>query len=78
MPSRRCSCPRRRAWATASQQASLANWLEVVGQVFDGKLSFRCIYSNRRFRQGTITAFMDQFQAELRLLIEHCLQVQAN
>ncbi|NPA20650.1 MAG: amino acid adenylation domain-containing protein [Gammaproteobacteria bacterium] len=61
-----------------SQQASLANWLEVVGQVFDGKLSFRCIYSNRRFRQGTITAFMDQFQAELTLLIEHCLQVQAN
>ncbi|MGG6352097.1 amino acid adenylation domain-containing protein, partial [Pseudomonas putida] len=61
-----------------SQQASLANWLEVVGQVFDGKLSFRCIYSNRRFRQGTITAFMEQFQAELVLLIEHCLQVQAN
>ncbi|MNC68587.1 peptide synthase [compost metagenome] len=50
----------------------------MVGQVFDGKLSFRCIYSNRRFRQGTITAFMEQFQAELVLLIEHCLQVQAN
>ncbi|MBC3409979.1 amino acid adenylation domain-containing protein, partial [Pseudomonas sp. SWRI51] len=61
-----------------SQQASLANWLEVVGQVFDGKLSFRCIYSNRRFRQGTIDALMQQFEAQLLLLIEHCLHVQGD
>jgi len=60
-----------------SQQARLANTLEVVGQVFGGQLSFRCIYSHRRFRRGTIDALMAAFQAQLTCLTEHCVQVQA-
>jgi non-ribosomal peptide synthase protein (TIGR01720 family) len=59
---------------TYSLEAGLGNWLEVVGQVFDGKLSMRCIYSTRRYRPSTIETLMQQYQAELEALVEHCLQ----
>ena len=59
---------------TYSLDAGLGNWLEVVGQVFDGKLSMRCIYSTRRYRPSTIETLMQQYQAELEALVEHCLQ----
>ncbi len=58
---------------TYSLDAGLGNWLEVVGQVFDGKLSMRCIYSTRRYRPSTIEALMQAYQAELEALVEHCL-----
>jgi amino acid adenylation domain-containing protein/non-ribosomal peptide synthase protein (TIGR01720 family) len=60
-----------------SLDANLGNWLEIVGQVFDGKLSMRCMYSTRRFRPGTIETLMQQYQAELEALVEHCLQQSA-
>lgn len=59
---------------TYSLEAGLGNWLELVGQVFDGKLSMRCIYSTRRYRKATIDGLMQQYQAELEALIEHCLE----
>jgi non-ribosomal peptide synthase protein (TIGR01720 family) len=59
---------------TYSLEAGLGNWLEVVGQVFDGKLSMRCIYSTRRYRPSTIETLMQHYQAELEALVEHCLQ----
>jgi non-ribosomal peptide synthase protein (TIGR01720 family) len=60
-----------------SLDANLGNWLEIVGQVFDGKLSMRCMYSTRRFRPSTIETLMQQYQAELEALVEHCLQQSA-
>ncbi|VVO19238.1 non-ribosomal peptide synthetase [Pseudomonas fluorescens] len=56
-----------------SLDAGMANWLELVGQVFNGRLSFRCIYSTRRYRTSTVDRLMDDYQAELQALIEHCL-----
>jgi amino acid adenylation domain-containing protein/non-ribosomal peptide synthase protein (TIGR01720 family) len=56
-----------------SLKANLGNWLEVVGQVYDGQLAMRCIYSSQRYRAGTMDALMDDFQRELEALVEHCM-----
>ncbi|OIN52091.1 non-ribosomal peptide synthase/polyketide synthase [Pseudomonas costantinii] len=56
-----------------SPQAALGNWLEVVGQVYDGRLSMRCIFSTRRYRAQTVEQLMREYQAELEALIEHCV-----
>ena len=58
-----------------SPRARLANWLEIVGQVYDGSLSLRCVYSKRRYRAQTIEALMESYRDELELLIDHCLCV---
>ncbi|MBV4544413.1 non-ribosomal peptide synthetase, partial [Pseudomonas vlassakiae] len=57
-----------------SPVARLGNWLEVIGQVYDGCLALRCIYSTRRYRPETVQALMDSYCTELELLIEHCLE----
>ncbi|MBP5968581.1 non-ribosomal peptide synthase/polyketide synthase [Pseudomonas iridis] len=56
-----------------SLQANLGNWLEVVGQVYDGQLALRCIYSTQRYRASTMESFMQDYQRELEALIEHCM-----
>ncbi|TBU87892.1 non-ribosomal peptide synthase/polyketide synthase [Phytopseudomonas dryadis] len=56
-----------------SLKANLGNWLEIVGQVYDGQLALRCIYSSQRYRAGTMDALMQDYQRELVALIEHCM-----
>ncbi|WP_129973115.1 MULTISPECIES: non-ribosomal peptide synthase/polyketide synthase [unclassified Pseudomonas] len=56
-----------------SLKANLGNWLEIVGQVYDGQLALRCIYSSQRYRAGTMDALMQDYQRELEALIEHCM-----
>jgi non-ribosomal peptide synthase protein (TIGR01720 family) len=56
-----------------SLQANLGNWLEIVGQVYDGQLALRCIYSSQRYRAATMELFMQDYQRELEALIEHCM-----
>ncbi|MFJ5239425.1 non-ribosomal peptide synthase/polyketide synthase [Pseudomonas neuropathica] len=56
-----------------SLKANLGNWLEIVGQVYDGQLALRCIYSSQRYRAGTMDALMSDYQRELEALIEHCM-----
>ncbi|QAX84357.1 non-ribosomal peptide synthetase [Pseudomonas sp. DTU12.3] len=53
--------------------AGMANWLELVGQVYNGRLAFRCIYSTRRYRTSTVERLMADYQNELQALIDHCL-----
>ncbi|WP_339544190.1 amino acid adenylation domain-containing protein, partial [Pseudomonas sp. RA_35y_Pfl2_P32] len=55
-----------------SPSAPLANWLEIIGQVHDGRLGMRCIYSRKRYRPETVQGLLDAFQAELHSLIEQC------
>ncbi|MFJ4068427.1 non-ribosomal peptide synthase/polyketide synthase [Pseudomonas sp. NPDC089996] len=57
-----------------SPVARLGNWLEIIGQVYDGCLALRCVYSTRRYRPQTVQALMDDYRVELELLIDHCLQ----
>ncbi|UWF47514.1 non-ribosomal peptide synthase/polyketide synthase [Pseudomonas sp. N3-W] len=56
-----------------SLKANLGNWLEIVGQVYDGQLALRCIYSTQRYRAQTMDGFMQGYQQELEALIEHCM-----
>ncbi|WP_207267288.1 non-ribosomal peptide synthase/polyketide synthase [Pseudomonas sp. FW300-N1B4] len=56
-----------------SLQANLGNWLEIVGQVYDGQLALRCIYSSQRYRASTMELLMQDYQRELEALIEHCM-----
>ena len=56
-----------------SPHAALGNWLEVVGQVYDGRLALRCIFSTRRYRAETVEGLMRAYQEELEALIEHCV-----
>ncbi|KAA0984731.1 amino acid adenylation domain-containing protein [Pseudomonas sp. ANT_J12] len=56
-----------------SLKANLGNWLEIVGQVYDGQLALRCIYSTQRYRAQTMDGFMQGYQHELEALIEHCM-----
>ncbi|WP_263262541.1 non-ribosomal peptide synthetase [Pseudomonas sp. RIT-PI-S] len=51
-------------------QAPLGNWLEIVGQVYDGRLTFRCLYSTRRYRAATVEALVQALEAELQALVE--------
>ncbi|QHD01245.1 hypothetical protein PspS04_13155 [Pseudomonas sp. S04] len=55
-----------------SPSAPLANWLEIIGQVHDGRLGMRCIYSAKRYRPQTVQRLLDAFQAELHSLIDQC------
>ncbi|NIE78212.1 amino acid adenylation domain-containing protein [Pantoea sp. Ap-967] len=58
-----------------SLEAPLGNWLEMVGQVYDGRLSIRCVYSTRRYRAATVERLMQRLQYELQALIVHCVSV---
>jgi non-ribosomal peptide synthase protein (TIGR01720 family) len=53
--------------------ANLGNWLEIVGQVYEGQLTLRCIYSTQRYRAQTMETLMHDYQRELQALIEHCM-----
>ena len=52
--------------------APLNNWLEIVGQVHDGELALRCLFSRQVFRPSSIERFMASFEEELLAVIDHC------
>jgi amino acid adenylation domain-containing protein/non-ribosomal peptide synthase protein (TIGR01720 family) len=60
-----------------SPQAPLANWLEIVGRVYDGELSLRCIFSKQVYRTATIERLMTSYRFELEKLIGHCVDMRA-
>ncbi|MCO8162806.1 non-ribosomal peptide synthase/polyketide synthase [Pseudomonas sp. 21LCFQ010] len=60
-----------------ADDAPLANWLTVEGQVYGGELSLRWGYSTEIYRQETIQRLADEFISELQALIEHCASATA-
>ncbi|WP_416422490.1 non-ribosomal peptide synthase/polyketide synthase [Pseudomonas sp. App30] len=60
-----------------SPVAQLANWLEIIGQVYDGSLSLRCVYSRKCYRPETVQGLMDALRAELEQLVDSTLAVAA-
>nr|WP_294979044.1 non-ribosomal peptide synthetase [uncultured Pseudomonas sp.] len=56
----------------------LNNWLEIVGQVYDGELTLRCMFSRRVFRPSRIEALMAQLRTELDGVIGHCCALVEN
>ena len=62
-----------RAGDVYSPQAPLGNWLEIVGQVYGGRLRLRCLYSRRMFRHSTVERLMQGYREELLAVLDHCL-----
>ncbi len=60
-----------------SPVAQLANWLEIIGQVYDGSLSLRCVYSRKCYRPETVQGLMDALRVELEQLVDSTLAVAA-
>ncbi|KAF1066839.1 MAG: Linear gramicidin synthase subunit B [Pseudomonas citronellolis] len=52
----------------------LNNWLEIIGQVYDGELTLRCLFSQRVFRPTTVERLMRGYREELEGLIAHCCE----
>ncbi|MCY1271539.1 Linear gramicidin synthase subunit B [compost metagenome] len=56
-----------------ADDAPLANWLSVEGQVYGGELALQFGYSREMYRRETIEALAEAYRAELEALVEHCL-----
>jgi amino acid adenylation domain-containing protein/non-ribosomal peptide synthase protein (TIGR01720 family) len=54
------------------QQAPLANWLTVEGQVYGGELTLSWGFSREMFDAATIQRLADDYAIQLQALIEHC------
>ncbi|MFS2197920.1 amino acid adenylation domain-containing protein [Pseudomonas sp. Pseusp3] len=52
--------------------APLANWLTVEGQVYGGQLSLQWGFSRDMFAESTVQQLADAYTEELKALIEHC------
>ncbi|MCP8466330.1 amino acid adenylation domain-containing protein [Pseudomonas sp. ZM23] len=57
---------------TYAASTPMNNWLEIVGQVYDGELTLRCMFSRRVFRPSRIEALMAKLRTELDGVIGHC------
>ncbi|WP_416311494.1 amino acid adenylation domain-containing protein [Pseudomonas sp. W03] len=57
---------------TYAASTPMNNWLEIVGQVYDGELTLRCMFSRRVFRPSRIEALMARLREELGGVIDHC------
>ncbi|QEY62655.1 amino acid adenylation domain-containing protein [Metapseudomonas lalkuanensis] len=56
-----------------ADDAPLANWLSVEGQVYGGELSLQFGFSREMYHRETIAAVADAYRAELEALIAHCV-----
>ncbi|MFT0517014.1 amino acid adenylation domain-containing protein [Pseudomonas faucium] len=54
--------------------APLANWLSVEGQVYQGELGISFGFSQAMYDTATIEALAADFAQQLRTLVAHCLQ----
>jgi len=54
--------------------APLANWLSVEGQVYQGELGISFGFSQAMYDTPTIEALAAHFAHQLRTLVEHCVQ----
>ena len=59
------------------ENALLANWLSIEGQVYGGELSLQWSYSQQMFDDATVQALVDDYRHELSALIEHCVGCEA-
>jgi amino acid adenylation domain-containing protein/non-ribosomal peptide synthase protein (TIGR01720 family) len=56
------------------EQAPLANWLSIEGQVYGGELSLQWTFSHERHDEATIRQLVEDYRQELAALIAHCVQ----
>ena len=69
----RCSYrPRKAAARPRVDDAPLANWLTLEGQVYGGQLWLQWGFSRDMFAEATVQQLADAYTEELTALIEHC------
>ncbi|QXH33941.1 non-ribosomal peptide synthetase [Pseudomonas muyukensis] len=60
--------------AGQAEDAPLANWLTVEGQVHEGRLQLAFGFSRAMFDGALIQALADDMREQLQQLVEHCVQ----
>lgn len=68
---------RERSGTAQDEQAPLANWLTVEGQVYGGELALQWGFSEQMFDAATIETLASAYADELKVLIDHCCQTPA-
>ncbi|MBK0060073.1 amino acid adenylation domain-containing protein [Pseudomonas sp. S44] len=61
--------------AEHSPEAPLDNWLNLNGQVFDGRLQISWTFSRERFDIATLQRLAEDYQRELVAVVGHCCTV---
>lgn len=56
-----------------SLDAPLSNWITANGFIRDGKLRFSLSYSRSMYNDETIRRVAEMFDAEIRLVVSHCI-----
>ncbi|MGH8383535.1 amino acid adenylation domain-containing protein, partial [Pseudomonas sp.] len=56
------------------ENAPLANWLSIEGQVHGARLSLQWTYSEQMFDAATIEALLEDYRRELVALVAHCCE----
>ncbi len=57
---------------TMSQSTRLALPLDVIASFHDGRIELEALYDSRRLEAGQVRTFLDLFEAQLTMLVEHC------
>ena len=55
------------------ENAPLANWLSIEGQVYGSELNLQWTYSHEMFDDATVQVLVDDYRGELTALISHCV-----
>lgn len=66
------------AGAHKSIDGPMANWIEILGQVYDGVLTMTWIFSSAMYRSSTIENLAAAYQGELEAIVRHCVAVKAS
>ncbi|WP_416466970.1 amino acid adenylation domain-containing protein [Pseudomonas sp. LFS044] len=59
--------------ASLSSEAPLGNWLSINGRVYGGELSLGWSFSREMFKPESVQQLADEYAAELKALIAHCV-----
>lgn len=57
------------------EDAPLANWLEITGNVYEGQLSMSWIFSRAMYEEATMERLIGFYRAALEEVVDHCVEV---
>ncbi len=57
------------------EEAPLANWLEIAGNVYEGQLSMSWIFSRAMYDEATVTQLTGFYREALEEIVDHCVEV---
>jgi len=57
------------------EEAPLANWLEIAGNVYEGQLSMSWIFSRAMYDEATVQQLIGFYREALEEIVDHCVEV---